>query len=98
MATKTVDIGTLITETPGVQGGQPCIAGTRIRVAIIAGYWHQGYTAEEIATTVFEFLDLKQVYAALAYYHANREQIDARIAADREFSQRLAAGEVDLLD
>ena len=32
---------------------------------------------------------LAQVYAALAYYHANREAIDAEIAADEAEADRL---------
>lgn len=82
MATPVVDIGTLIVETPGIQGGQPCLAGTRVRVATLAAYWQQGYSAEDIANRVFPWLEIGPVYAGLAYYFANRESIDARIEAD----------------
>jgi uncharacterized protein (DUF433 family) len=48
-----------------------------------------GYTPDEIVDELGH-LSLAQVYAALAYYHANREQIEADIAAEEAEAQRLA--------
>ncbi|MEG4938928.1 hypothetical protein [Microcoleus sp. F4-D5] len=36
-------------------------------------------------------MNLAQVYAALAYYYANKKQIDAEIAAENAESERLEA-------
>jgi hypothetical protein len=36
-------------------------------------------------------LTLAQVYAALTYYHANREEIEAYLSAEKAEYQRLAA-------
>ena len=51
---------------PGVCGGKPCVAGTRIRVWDIH-VWHdlQGRTAEEIVAD-FPQLSVADVYAAVA--------------------------------
>jgi uncharacterized protein (DUF433 family) len=76
-----VDIGTLIERSPEIRKGRPCIAGTGVTVGRIAG-WHQlGLTTEEIAAKI-EHLTLAQIHAALAYYHANRDEIDSDIAAE----------------
>jgi hypothetical protein len=46
-----------------------------------------GETPEDIARG-FGHLSLAQVHAALAYYHANREEIDANLAAeDRAYEE-----------
>lgn len=95
MSAAVVDIGTLVTSTPGIQGGQPCLAGTRIRIATLAVYWQQGYTAEDIANRVFTWLEIGQVYAGLAYYFANRETIDEAIAADEKASAELTGATVE---
>jgi uncharacterized protein (DUF433 family) len=42
------DIGTLIASTPGVCGGRPCIAGSRITVQYIITEMKAGITPEEI--------------------------------------------------
>jgi uncharacterized protein (DUF433 family) len=83
MTTATVDIGTLITQSPEIRGGQPRIAGTGVTVMRIASWYKLGLSAEEIASEVGH-LSLAQVYAALAYYHANTEEIDAAIKADEQ--------------
>ncbi len=81
------DIGSLITQTPGVCGGRPCIAGTSVSVRRIAGWYKQGQTPEEIADQ-YGHLTLSQVFAALTYYHANRDLIDAELAEeDTEFGR-----------
>jgi uncharacterized protein (DUF433 family) len=87
MATLT-DIGTLIAQTPGICGGRPRIAGTGVSVRRIAGWYKMGLTPEEIATEI-PHLTLAQVHAALAYYHANRDQMDADMAAEQAEADRL---------
>jgi uncharacterized protein (DUF433 family) len=84
------DIGTLIAQTPGVCGGRPCIAGTGVSVRRIAGWYKMGRSPEEIADQ-YGHLTLSQVYAAITYYHANREMIDAELADEEALYDRLAA-------
>jgi uncharacterized protein (DUF433 family) len=72
-----------IVATPGTCGGKPRIAGSRIQVKQVAiMHERQGISAEEIVSG-FPHLTLAGVYAALAYYHDHREEINAEIAADR---------------
>jgi uncharacterized protein (DUF433 family) len=87
MAT-TIDIGTLITQSPEICGGRPRVAGTGISVMRIAGWHRLGYNPEEIALTMN--LTLAQVHAALAYYHANREAIDSDLDNEASEYDRLA--------
>jgi len=75
------DIGSLIVRSDDVRGGRPRIAGTGVTVRRIFGWYKQGLTPEEI-TTEIPHLSLAQVYAALTYYHANRDEIEADIAAE----------------
>ncbi len=91
MATLT-DIGTLIMQTPGICGGRPRVAGTGVSVLRIAGWYKKGYSPEEIADN-YGHLSLAQVHAALTYYHANREQIDAELAEEGAEYDRLAAAD-----
>src|SRR6056297_508025 len=84
------DIGSLITETPGVCGGRPRIAHAGVSVRRIAVCYRMGLTAEEIADQ-YEHLSLAQVYAALAYYHANRQAIKADLAQEEVLYDQLAA-------
>lgn len=71
----------MLVQTADVCGGRIRIDGTRITVHRIATLYQQGQNAEEIART-YSHLSLGQVYTALAYYHANRIEIDAELAAD----------------
>jgi len=87
MATVT-DIGTLITQSPGICGGCPRIAGTGVSVLRIAGWYKMGRSPEEIADQ-YGHLSCAQVYAALAYYHANRDEFDAEMAAEEAEYDRL---------
>jgi uncharacterized protein (DUF433 family) len=82
------DIGTLITQTPGVQGGRPCIAGTGVSVRRIVGWYKLGWAPEEIADRIGH-ISLAQVHAALTYYHANQTAMEAEIAAEEAESERL---------
>jgi uncharacterized protein (DUF433 family) len=65
-----------IVKTEGVCGGEPVIKDTRIAVRHIVGYYYKaGMSAEEILAE-WDYLSPAQVFAALAYYHDNKEQID----------------------
>ncbi len=87
--TAVVNIGTMITSSPRVQGGRPVIAGTSVTVQRIVTWYKLGYSPEEIACEI-DHLSLAQIYAALTYYHANREAIEADIAADEDEYERLS--------
>jgi uncharacterized protein (DUF433 family) len=78
-----------IETTPGVCGGKPRIAGHRVRVQDIAA-WHelQGMSADEIVAG-YPQLSLADVYAALAYYHVHRDEIQQQMKADEEFVENL---------
>lgn len=78
--TTEMDIGTLITSSPEMRGGRPRIAGTGITVMRVAGWSKLGFTPEEISRKTD--LSLAQIYAALAFYHANRQAIDADLDAE----------------
>src|SRR5581483_1868528 len=75
------DIGSLITRSPEIRGGRPRIAGTEVTVRRIAVWYKLGLEVEAIARELGH-LTLAQVYGALAYYHLNREEIDADLAAE----------------
>ena len=83
-----IDIGTLIVRTPWIRGGRPRIAGTGVTVRRIVGWYKLGLSPEEIADQ-FGHLNLAQVHAALAYYHANREEVEADIAAEDADAEKL---------
>ncbi len=80
MAALTLD--SLITRHPDIHGNRPLIGGTGVAVRTVIGYYKLGLTAEEIADEMD--LELAGVYAALAYYHLNREEIEADIVANLE--------------
>lgn len=88
-----LDIGALITRSPEVREGRPRLAGTGVTVQRIAGWYKRGLSPEEIAAS-FGHLTLAQVYAALAYYHLNRDEIEAYLAEEDEDYRRLAAQHV----
>src|ERR1035438_5625784 len=69
----------LIERSPEIRKGRPRIAGTGVTVMRIAGWSNLGPTPEEIVAK-FDHLTLAQIHAALAYYHANREEINSEIA------------------
>jgi uncharacterized protein (DUF433 family) len=83
-----VEIGSLITRTPGIKGGTPHIAGTGITVRTIVR-WHQsGLMPEEIAIRIGH-ISLAQVHAALAFYYSNQEAMDREMADEEAESDRI---------
>lgn len=88
MATSTVDIGALIDRNSEIRGGRPCIAGTGVSVQRVVGWYKLGLSPEEIAERIGH-LSLAQVHAALAYYHANKDEIESFMIADEEEGGRV---------
>ena len=88
MATVT-EIGSLISQRPEIGRGRPCIAGTGVSVRRIAVLHNAGEMPEEIARNL-GCLSLAQVHAALAYYYANKTEIDADLEAEEREYDTLA--------
>jgi uncharacterized protein (DUF433 family) len=83
-----IEIGSLIDRDPAVRAGRPKIAGTGVTVMRVAAWYKMGLTPEEIATQ-YGHLSLAQVHAALAYYHANPEEIETDLAEERAFAEKV---------
>lgn len=84
-----------IESTPGICGGRPRVAGTRIRVEDVYVWFElQGRSAEEIVSD-YPQLTVDDVHAAMAYYSEHRDEIDRdmKAAEDRvaELKERSAA-------
>jgi uncharacterized protein (DUF433 family) len=86
----TVDIGTFIVNSPDIRGGRPRIAGTGVTVQRIVGWYKLGLAPEDIPDEIGH-LSLAQVYAALAYYHANKDEIEAAMEAEAQEAAALEA-------
>jgi uncharacterized protein (DUF433 family) len=86
--TPTIEIGTLIERSADIRGGRPRIAGTGVTVRRIIGWYKQGLTPNQIVTEI-PHLTLAQVFAALTYYHANRQEIEADLADEQAEAERL---------
>ena len=88
IAATEVEIGNMISRTPGIKNGTPHIAGTGVTVRTIVR-WHQsGLTPEEIAVRIGH-LSLSQVHAALAHYYANQDIMDREMEAEEAESDRI---------
>ena len=87
MATAT-EIGSLIDSSAAIRGGRAKIAGTGLTVSRIVQWYRMGQSPEDIVLE-YPHLDLAKVYAALAYYHANREEVDADLR-QQEYDAHLA--------
>jgi uncharacterized protein (DUF433 family) len=74
-------------------GGQPVVAGTRIRVATILTAYRQGMGIEEIVQQ-YPGIRPADVHDALAYAYDHLDEIEAGLAADDEavVKGRLASG------
>jgi uncharacterized protein (DUF433 family) len=84
------DIGTLVTRSlEHIENSRSIITGTRTSVARVVVLYKQGANAEEIARRI-SHLSLAQVYAALAHYHANRNEIETDLAKEEAEYWRLA--------
>ena len=84
-----VALDSLLVRTPNVCGGRLRLEGTRITVDRIATLYKQGLSAEDISQT-YPHLSMGQIYAALAYYHENHDEIEAVLASERALFYELA--------
>jgi uncharacterized protein (DUF433 family) len=85
-----------IESTPGIRGGRPRLAGTRITVTDVAMmHLRLGQSIEEIAGQYQ--LSLAALYAAMAYYFDNRVEMDAMIHEDLAFVAGFQRGQPSML-
>ena len=96
-STITSPVQTKLESQPGVCGGQPCIAGTRIRVQDVF-VWHelQGQSADHIVSR-FPQLTMADVYAALAYYWDHRDEINRDMQAESDLLTRMRQSSISPL-
>lgn len=81
-----------ITRTPGVQGGEPVIRGTRTPVRTVAVLALQVYpdNPEQVRATL-PHLSAEEIDAALHYYADHRREIDDLIRRHAEAIETLRA-------
>ena len=72
----------LIVRNPELRGGRPIIAGTGVTVRTVVGHYKLGLTPEEIADEMM--IELAGIYAALTFYHLNRNPIEADMLVNSE--------------
>ncbi|MCY3779650.1 MAG: DUF433 domain-containing protein [Chloroflexi bacterium] len=86
---STIESINLIYRDPDVRGGRPCIVGTDLRVLdIVISKIFSERTPDQLAEDYA--LSMAEVYAALAYYHCNKAEIDEDIRDDFKRSDELA--------
>lgn len=80
-----IDLPDILIRTPQ---GSLRIAGTRVSLDSVIYAFLEGATPEEICQD-FSALSLAQVYATIAFYLHNREQVDAYLQEERRASENL---------
>ena len=76
-----MEIGELITKTPGTCGGRARLAGRRIPVSSVYRCFLRRCAPEDILGR-FEDVALAEIYAAISYALANREEITNEIESE----------------
>jgi uncharacterized protein (DUF433 family) len=74
-----------IEQTPGTCGGKPRIAGTRIKVSLVATLSERNRMTPDEIVEAYPHLTLAQVHAALAYYWDHRDEIEQEIREEQSF-------------
>ncbi len=90
MMAAPVELSSLLVARAGYRGGRPCLRGTGITVHSVAAAHLLGLTAEQLCAENDD-LDPSLIHAALAYYYANRRQIEEDLDRDAAEGARLAA-------
>lgn len=88
MATATKIVYSHIMKDPEVRAGKACIDGTRVSVTDVVWLHLEGYTPEKIREE-YPQLNMAQVYAALSYYHEQKEEIESSLKEDENFTEVL---------
>jgi type III restriction enzyme len=73
-----MEIGQLIIKTPGACGGRARLAGRRIPVCSVYRWFLSGFGPEDILKK-YDGPTLAEIYAAIAYALANRDEIAAEV-------------------
>jgi len=76
-----------IVKQPGYCSGKAAIGATRVRVNNVVFLHKRGKTADEIRVE-YPNLTYAQIYAALAYYHDHKDEIEAELAEDEGADER----------
>ena len=80
-----------IVKTPGTCGGQPRVAGTRIKVKHVYTWVERmGMTPAQVVAQ-YPHLTMSQVHAALAYYWSHRDEIHQDIDDEQKLIAELKA-------
>jgi len=82
------ELGSMIVRTPGIVGGKPHIRGHRVGVHRVAGWWKRGLSIDEIGEEL-STLSSAEIFAALAYYHLNKVEIDGYLEEERLVCRQL---------
>jgi uncharacterized protein (DUF433 family) len=89
--TITPIVGDYIVSTPGTCGGEPRIAGTRIKVRHVYTWVEKmGMTPADVVKA-YPHLSRAAVHAALAYYWAHPDEIHTAAAAEERLAAELQA-------
>ena len=82
------ELGSMIVRTPGILGGKPHVRGHRVGVHRVAGWWKRGLSIEEIGEEL-PTLSPAEIFAALAYYHLNKPEVDGYLEEERTVCRQL---------
>lgn len=82
-----MEISQLIVRTPGTCGGRARLAGRRIPVSSVYRWFLNGVEPEGISGK-YEGVTLAEIYAAIAYALANREEIAAEIEQENQIESK----------
>jgi len=87
-----------IVKTPEVCGGRARIAGHRVRVQDIVGFYeHQGLAPDEIVSHI-PTISLADVHTALAYYFDHLQEIQQEMRTDRAYAEEFRRNHPSMLD
>ena len=82
-------LNSLLVSKPGYRNGWPCLRGTGIPIHSIAAMYMDGLTAEQLCDE-YPHVERSLIYAALAYYLANRQFVEQQLAEERINTENLA--------
>lgn len=99
MATKTVDISTLIGSIPGVYGGRPLLLRSGFPMIQLVADYQSGMRIDDFKDA-YPHIDEESLYAGIAHYLANREALDDELEEREQegeafYREWLAAKEAD---